>query len=75
MKTTYAVLFTITIVLLLGCIGKLKTLNDQVEEIKEPVVVSSVNIDDKVLMSIAILEQKVDSLTMRVEDLEHKKNQ
>lgn len=72
MKTTYAVLFTVIIVFLLGCIGKLKQTNDRIDELKEPVVVSTVNIDDKVLMSIAILEQKVDSLTMRVEELEEK---
>ena len=72
MKTTYAVLFTIVIVFLLGCIGKLKQTNDRIDELKEPVVVATVNIDDKVLMSIAVLEQKVDSLTMRVEELEEK---
>lgn len=72
MKTTYAVLFTVIIVFLLGCIGKLKQTNDRIDELKEPVVVSTVNIDDKVLMSIAVLEQKVDSLTMRVEELEEK---
>lgn len=72
MKTTYAVMFTIIIVFLLGCIGKLKQTNDRIDELKEPVVVSTVNIDDKVLMSIAVLEQKVDSLTMRVEELEEK---
>ena len=72
MKTTYAVLFTVIIVFLLGCIGKLKQTNDRIDELKEPVVVSTVNIDDKVLMSIAVLEQKVDSLAMRVEELEEK---
>ena len=72
MKTTYAVLFTVIIVFLLGCIGKLKQTNDRIDELKEPVVVPTVNIDDKVLMSIAVLEQKVDSLTMRVEELEEK---
>ena len=72
MKTTYAVLFTVIIVFLLGCIGKLKQTNDRIDELKEPVVTATVNIDDKVLMSIAVLEQKVDSLTMRVEELEEK---
>ena len=72
MKTTYSVLFTVIIVFLLGCIGKLKQTNDRIDELKEPVVVPTVNIDDKVLMSIAVLEQKVDSLTMRVEELEEK---
>ena len=46
MKTTYAVLFTVIIVFLLGCLGKLKQTNDRIDEITEPVVVASVNFDD-----------------------------
>ena len=39
-----AVLFII--VFLLGCLGKLKQTNDRIDELKEPVVVATVNIDN-----------------------------
>ena len=71
MKTTYAVLFTVIIVFLLGCIGKLKQTNDRIDEITEPVVVASVNFDDKMLMHIAKMEQDLDMIKAKVEDLEY----
>lgn len=72
MKTTYAVLFTVIIVFLLGCIGKLKQTNDRIDELKEPVAVTTVNIDDKMLMHIAKMEQDLDMMKVKVEDLEYR---
>lgn len=71
MKTTYAVLFTIIILFLLGCIGKLKQVNDRLDEIEEPVVVASINLDEKTLMSIAKMEQDLDMMKTKIEDLEY----
>ena len=71
MKTTYAVLFTVIIVFLLGCLGKLKQINDRIDEITEPVVVASVNLDDKTLMHIVKMEQDLDMMKAKVEDLEY----
>ena len=71
MKTTYAVLFTIIILFLLGCIGKLKQVNDRLDEIEEPVVVASINLDEKMLMSIAKMEQDLDMMKTKIEDLEY----
>lgn len=72
MKTTYAVLFTVIIVFLLGCIGKLKQTNDRIDELMEPVVATTVNIDDKMLMHIAKMEQDLDMMKVKVEDLEYR---
>ena len=74
MKTTYAVLFTVIIVFLLGCLGKLKQTNDRIDELKEPVVVATVNIDDKMLMHIAQMEKDLDMMKAKVEDLEYHLN-
>lgn len=71
MKTTYAVLFTVIIFFLLGCLGKLKQINDRIDEITEPVVVASVNLDDKMLMHIVKMEQDLDVMKAKVEDLEY----
>lgn len=72
MKTTYAVMFTITIMLVLGCIGKLKQINDRIDEIDKPVVVATVNFDEKMLMHIAKMEQDLDMAKARIEDLEYR---
>lgn len=70
MKTTYAVMFTITIMLVLGCIGKVKQINDKIDEIDKPVVMATVNFDEKMLMHIAKMEQDIDMIKVKMEDLE-----
>jgi len=72
MKTTYAVLFTVIILFLLGCIGKLKQINDRIDEIDNPVVVATVNFDEKMLMHIAKMEQDLDVAKAKIEDLEYR---
>lgn len=72
MKTTYAVLFTVIIFFLFGCIGKLKQINDRIDEIDKPVAVATVNFDEKMLMHIAKMEQDIDMMKIRIEDLEGK---
>jgi cell division protein FtsB len=70
MKTTYAVLFTVIIVLLLGLIGRVGKHDEAIKEIQNtPITVATVDLTTKTVMAIANLEQEVDMLRLRVEDL------
>lgn len=73
MKTTYAVLFTVITFLLLGCIGKIKQLNDRIEKIEEPVAVATFSIDKKMAIHLNDMEHDIDMLKIRVGDLEEKR--
>lgn len=66
---TGIILVIILVMMCVFCVD-IKKNKAAIEEIKEPVAVSYVNIDDELVMTITKMEQELDSVRLHVEELD-----
>lgn len=65
------VAYIIFILLLLGLIGKVGEHDAAIKELQDtPVAVAKIDLTDKTVIQIAIMEKEIDMLKLRVEELE-----
>jgi len=64
--------YVIVILFFLGLVGKVADHEEAIKEMKSPetVTVAKVDLTEKTVMQIAIMEKEIDMLKLRVEELE-----